>query len=361
MINENDDENVKMKTDHVNAFYFVCATFVLMFSAISISFNAGAPQQAYAARFTMLVEDNVYTPGEELVIYGFGTANDALVVRIFDSAGRAIRLDNVITDDDGLFRKEIYQWPKPSLGVPFGSYTIEAISSLERTDIRTIEVTFAESIEDDAGPRSPVTHTLGLKLDSPTQVSVGKPFRIFVQVTFDGALVAVEEEAVDELLGASHVHSGNVTITLRDKLKRLHEGLYFADVTLDMESSYIVHAAAFYRGLLSHDSKVVTATKSSISTIQESVTELDARLDSTNEELQNLRQGIQETRNSLNHTQSAITDSVDEARSSIRGDIEAMQQATGQINSIILPVLALISVIIALQISLFARIRASFR
>jgi hypothetical protein len=38
-----------------------------------------------------------------------------------------------------------------------------------------------------------------------------------------------------------------------------------------------------------------------------------------------------------------------------------MQQATGQINSIILPVLALISVIIALQISLFARIRASFR
>jgi hypothetical protein len=38
-----------------------------------------------------------------------------------------------------------------------------------------------------------------------------------------------------------------------------------------------------------------------------------------------------------------------------------MSDASGQINAIILPVLALISVIIALQISLFARIRASYK
>jgi hypothetical protein len=363
MINENDDENVKMKTDHANAFYFVCLTFLLIFGVISMPFQPALPQQAYAARFTMLVEENAYIPGESLVIYGFGAANDALLVRVFDSAGRLVQQDSVVTDADGLFRKEIFEWPEPSIRVPFGSYTIEATSSLERTDIRTLDVTFTAAIEDDTGPRSAVTHTLGLKLDSPTQVSVGEPFRIFIQVTFDGALVADQETVseVEELLGTSHVHSGEVNIPLRDKLKWLHEGLYYADVTLDMESSYIVHASAFYRGLLSHDSKVVTATKSSISSVQESVTELDARLDSTNEELQNLRQGIQETRDSLNQTQSAITSSVADARSSIQGDIDTMRQATGQINSIILPVLALISVIIALQISLFARIRASFR
>jgi hypothetical protein len=190
---------------------------------------------------------------------------------------------------------------------------------------------------------------------------VGVPFRIFIQVTFDGLLVAVDQDEVDDLLGTSHVHLGSVNIPLKDKLKWLHEGLYYADVTLDTESSYIIHATAFHRGMLSHDSKVVTATKSSISSIQESVTELDARLDSTNEELQNLRQGIQETRESLNATQSAITSSVTDAELAIQGDIDSMRQATGQINSIILPVLALISVIIALQISLFARIRASFR
>jgi chromosome segregation ATPase len=180
-------------------------------------------------------------------------------------------------------------------------------------------------------------------------------------VTFDGALVAAEGSAIGELLGSSHVHSGNTTISLRDKLQRLHEGLYYADVTIDREGAYVIHSAAFHRGLLSHDSKVVSATRSSISTIQESITELDSRLNATNNELQHLQEGIQDTRVSLNDTQSAITTSVEDARGSIRGDIEAMQQATGQINSLILPVLALISIIIALQISLFARIRASFR
>ena len=58
----------------------------------------------------------------------------------------------------------------------------------------------------------------------------------------------------------------------------------------------------------------------------------------------------------------------DEAREAIREDIgraesavDELQQASGQINSIIIPILALISIIIALQISLFARIRASFK
>ena len=316
---------------------------------------------AMAARFTLLVEEDVYTPGETTVIYGAGAPNDSLVVRIFDPSGLAIRIDNVVTDSDGFFREAIFRWPDPEVSVPFGTYAIEAISSLDRIDTRRVEVTFAEDIEVDNGPRLPTTHTLGIKLDAPAQVSINEPFRVFIQVTFDGALVAVEEDAVPELLGTSHLHSGNTTISLKDKLKRLHEGLYYADVTIKEEGAYIIHSVAFYRGLLSHDSKVISATSSSISSIQESVRELDSRLDSTNKELQNLQQGIQETRESLNDTQSAITGSVEEARRSIDSQITDMRQAAGQINSLILPVLALISVIIALQISLFARIRASFR
>jgi hypothetical protein len=284
-----------------------------------------------------------------------------LLVRLFDASGKAIRIDNVLTDSDGFFRETIYQWQEPTTSIPFGSYTVEAISNLRGTDMRRVEVAFAEAIEVDEGPRIPVPHTLGVKLDSPAQVSINEPFRVFIQATFDGALIAAETDAISTLLGSSHVHSGNTTISLKDKLKRLHEGLYFADVTIDKEGSYIIHSVVFHRGLVSHDSKVITATSSSIGTIQESITELDSRLDSTNKELQELRNGIQDTRDSLNDTQSIITGSVEDARSSIRGDIDAMRQATGQINSLILPVLALISVIIALQISLFARIRASFR
>jgi hypothetical protein len=352
-----------MKINELVHVFSVTAVVLLILLTIETSIipQSELLRPAMAARFTLLVEEDVYKPGETTVIYGAGAPNDSLIVRIFDPSGLAIKIDNVVTDSDGFFREAIFRWPEPEVSVPFGTYAIEAISSLDRVDTRRVEVTFAEDIEVDNGPRLPTTHTLGIKLDAPAQVSINEPFRVFIQVTFDGALVAVEESAVPELLGTSHLHSGNTTISLKDKLKRLHEGLYYADVRIEEEGAYIIHSVAFYRGLLSHDSKVITATSSSISTIQESVRELDSRLDSTNTELQNLQQGIQETRESLNDTQSAITGSVEDARRSIDSQITGMEQAAGQINSLILPVLALISVIIALQISLFARIRASFR
>ncbi len=340
---------------NLEVFYAITVTLILV-AALSVQV-----QRVDAARFTLLVEEDVYIPGESLVIYGAGADNDLLVVRLFDPTGRAVKTDTILTDSDGLFRQTIYIWPEPSTTITFGEYLIEVSSSLDRNDMRRVEVRFAEAIEVQQGPRIPTSHTLGIKLDSPAQVSVNEPFRIFIQVTFDGALVKAEESETSELLGTSHVHFGNTTILLAENLKKLHEGLYFADVRLESEGAYVIHAVAFHRGLLSHDSKVISATLTSISTIQESVRELDARLDSTNRELAGLQQGIQETRMALNDTQDSITDSVKVAREGISDDIEAMQQATGQINSLILPVLALISVIIALQISLFARIRASFR
>lgn len=348
--------------DSVRVFFFVVAVSVIVFAPVTgLPSQSGLIRPAYAAKFTLLVEEDVYTPGETMVIYGAGAANDVLVVRLFDPTGHALSISNIVTDSDGFFREAIKTWDKPSPALPLGTYTIEVISSLQRTDMRRIEVTFAEATQVDKGIRIPTTHNLAIKLDSPDQASVNVPFRFFIQITFDGALVAVDEADIPDLLGTSHIHFGNKTLSLEGKLKRLHEGLYFADVTFENEGPYIIHAAAFYRGLLSHDSKVITATSSSISTIQQSVTELDARLNSTNRQLEDLNQGIGQTRQSLNDTQSAITGSVDEARGTIRKEIEDMRLATGQINSLILPVLALISVIIALQISLFARIRASFR
>jgi hypothetical protein len=190
-----------------------------------------------------------------------------------------------------------------------------------------------------------------VKLDAPSQVTVNTEFRIFVQITFDNALVdARDAEAVSEILGASHIHSSNSTIILNEKFVELHPGLYYADVKLDKEGPYIIHAAAFYKGFLSHDSRVVTSSASSISTLQESVNQL-------NTELERLQAGLDETQSALNETKATITNSAGE----IREQIGEAQQASSQINSLILPVLALISVIIALQISLFARIRASYR
>jgi len=319
------------------------------------------PQLAYSqARLTLLTEEEVYNPNEDLVVYGHTVENDLILIRLYNPVGIAIDIEHIQADDGGFFRENIFEWPEPERDLPFGTYTIEAISSSGDSSLR--EIIFAESLQETTdGVRIPKVHTLAVKLEAPDQVTAGTSFRIFVQVTFDGALVNAEDAEIAGILGSSHIHSGNSTIILSGKFVKLHEGLYFADVTIDTEGSYVIHAIVFNRGHLSHDSKVVSVSLSTVSTIQESVRELDLRLNSTNQELARLQAGLDDTNSALNDTKSAITDSVEDARLSIRGEIGVMQDASGQINAIILPVLALISVIIALQISLFARIRASYK
>ena len=243
--------------------------------------------------------------------------------------------------------------------LPLGLYLIEINSSVGTKNAQQLDVTFAaEAHTGPALPVIPATHSLVVKLDSPAQISIGTPFRIFVQVTYDNALVNSDDP--EALLGYSHVHSGNSTINISE-FTALHQGLYYADVVIDKEGSYVIHVQAFHRGTLSHDSRVVTASVSSISSIQDSVNLLNEELGATNQELSRLEGRLDETKVTLDDTKAAIPGSVENARQSIREEIDLVTQASGQVNSIILPVLALISVIIALQISLFARIRASYR
>jgi hypothetical protein len=338
----------------------ICLATALLLVASMFQFIPNA----FAVDSILRATEQVYVPGEELVLYGKSNPDDILIAQVFDPAGRAIRIDNLNTDKDGFFRESLFEWPQPSKNLPFGVYTILVTPSkglpLE------LEVTFAEASPEGTTPRTAKTHALGVKMDSPAQVPIGSSFRIFVQVTFDGALVDSDDL---DLLESSHIHSGrgNSTINISGFVK-LHEGLYYADVKLDTEGTYVIHTLAFYRGYLSHDSRVVTASASSLDSLQSSVNKLDARLNSTNQDLEHLETRLDDTRQALSDTEASITKSLNEAQSSIEKDIgeatlavEGLQDASGQVNSIILPVLALISVIIALQISLFARIRASYR
>jgi hypothetical protein len=356
----NDHSKIK---DFATVKILVMAITILLIMSLRPTFV----QDAFAAEFFLRTNQQVFVPGDVVEIYGNALENEALVIRMYDPIGRAIKLDTITTDEDGFFREAIFEWPQPSKNLAFGTYSVEVISNLKGRSVQTIDVVFAEGTQPaTAEPRAAVLHNLLTKLDSPSLVTVNQAFRIFVQVTFDGALVNTDDPA--SMLGSSHVHSGNVTINLSQNFQKLHEGLYFADVGLEQEGTYIIHSIAFHKGYIAHDSRVITASSSTISSIQESVNELDNRLGTVSEELGHLELRLDETNAALNSTGVEITRSVEEARGSIREEISSakaavgeLQNASGQVNAIILPVLALISVIIALQISLFARIRSSYR
>lgn len=340
---------------------------MLLFSTSVLFHFQAALATTETGGISLRTTHKIYVPGETLEVFGSAEPNSILVIRLYDPAGLAIRIENIEVGRDGSYRTSIFDWPEPSRHLVFGTYLVEALSSIEGVEPVRTEVTFAGGFGQGIDPSQ--SHALGVKLDAPSQVTINSPFRIFVQVTFDGALVeAVDDHAVIDILGTSHIHSRNTTITLSDKFQELHPGLYYADVVLQSEDTYVIHAAAFYRGFLSHDTRLIAASASSIGTIQDSVNKLNSEvnklstgLNATTQELERLHEGLSETQAALNDTKLSITNSVDTAQQSIGEQIDLAQQATSQINAFILPVLALISVIIALQISLFARIRASYR
>jgi hypothetical protein len=325
--------------------YALTSIFAISF-LISSYFAAPAAAQTVIRPppINLLVNQEVFVPGDILVVYGKGFANDSMIITLFDPAGKAVRIESIRTDGDGVFTEQIYTWPQPSRNLVFGKYTVELASSLAPSYNETRTVTFSDT---PTTSPSTATNSLAVKLDSPTQVSVGEAFRIFVQVTYDSALVNVEEP--DDVLSSSHIHSGNTTINLAGTFHRQHEGIYYADVKLDQPGSYIIHASAFHRGYLAHDTRVV-ASGPSISGIQETVNALRQDLEHTNQELAETRQAVD-----------VATTSIDDDIGTVSTAVEQVQDASGQINALILPILALISIIIALQISLFARIRASFK
>lgn len=315
-------------------------------------------KKADAAEFLFRTNQGAFSAGDTMVVYGKGAANDTLVARLVDPAGKVLRQDILKLDKNGIFTAQLFTWPPASNTYPYGIYNLEVISSIGSPNTQEIPIVFTQNA---AVSQIPQQHTLAAKLDSPTQVSTNSTFRVFVQVTFDGALV---NSNGTDLLGSSHIHygsGGNQTINLGKSFVQLHEGLYYADVKLPQQGTYIIHAIAFYKGYLAHDSKVITVSNSSIGSIQQSVDQLNTKLNATNKQLVNLQNQLTTTNVVLNKTGETLSNSVNQAKSSIDTDINSLRDASGQLNSIILPILALISVIIALQISLFARIRASYK
>src|ERR1044072_2884417 len=88
---------------------------VMLFSSTSIvpAFSQ-SQSQVQGPRLVFLINQDNFLPGSILVVYGKTFANDTLVVRIFDPAGKAVRIESVKADSTGTFTEQIFTWPQPS-------------------------------------------------------------------------------------------------------------------------------------------------------------------------------------------------------------------------------------------------------
>ncbi len=300
-------------------------------------------------------DKQVYSDGQPLLVYGKALPNEPLIIRLFAPDGTIAKFDQITADNNGDFDHILIRWPNATTNFAYGTYSVETLSSNEQGASQKIDVKFVQS---SSLVEVPIQRTLNTIVFAPQTAAINQPVRVFVQVTSDGLLVAGSPA---KLLGTSHVHLPDGTVVnLSNSFQSLHQGIYYTDYTPTQEGTYVFHIVAFNQGTISHGSAATVVLKQNIEGISNQIIKLNTVLDSTSQELDKLKSEIGGFGQVLDTSQKSITQAnqnINKSVTSMSESVSKVEEASGQVNSLFLPVVALIAIIIALQITILARRR----
>ncbi len=304
-------------------------------------------QPALAEQLTLSTSSSVYSKGEILFVYGTGMPDEALILRMTAPDETIIKFDQIKADGDGVFHYPLLAWPEESTDFPLGTYAIEVISTGQGIS-RTADVKFSSTSD---LVEVPIERNLDILVFAPESAAVNSPLRVFVQLTSDGLLLG---NSPDQLLQSTHVHTpvGGLE-PLSDSFSTLHRGLYFVDYTPAQEGTYVFHVVAFSQGTASHGSVATSVIGQDLGGISDQIIRLNTILDETSAELATLKSEI----GGFGSTLHTASDDIRSGVSSVSRSVENMEDASSQLNSLLLPIVSSIGIIVALQIVILARRR----
>jgi len=324
----------------------------LIFTVLGFLIIASSPQ-VFAAELTMYTNQQIYTTQHPLLVYGTGPANAPLVLRLFAPDGSIAEFEQITTNPDGSFNHKILDWPSSSTKYPFGTYTVEVLTSGGQSQKIDIKFTASSQLE-----LIPIERKLTTQVFAPEMAASDRSFRVFVQVTSDGLLVSGDAKKV---LSSSHIHSPDGKVqSLAMSMQMLHEGLYFVEYTPRAEGTYIFHMVAFSQGTQSHGSAATLVLGQDLGGISKQIVILDEVLTTASDNLNVLQSDIHGFGDTLDDASTTLRESVttiDTSVSSMSSAVENIEQASLQVNSLLFPIMGAIAVILALQISIIARRR----
>ena len=290
----------------------------------------------------------VYAPGEPLFVYGEGLPNEPIILRLYAPDNTIAEFQQIMTSDSGNFEYSLLHWGQPTANLPYGSYTLEVISTQQDGISKTFDLKFASTSELSSVS---IDRNIRTTVFAPETGAVGSLVRVFVQTSIDGLLIGTDPQAI---LGTSHVHLPNGQVeNLDEVLSTLHQGLYFVDYFPGLEGTYVFHMVAFDEGNISHGSAATHVLTQDISGISEQIIELNQVLDETEKELEVLKA---ETSKFGAILDSASTN-IDESVTTISNSVSNMEEGSSQLNALLFPIVSSIAIILALQIVIIARRR----
>ena len=303
---------------------------------------------SFSQTLELFTNDKVFAKGQPLFVYGKTLPNENIIIRLFAPDDTIARFDQITAKSDGSYNHVLLVWPESSTNYPFGTYTIEVISTGQNGLSRTIDVKFTTT---DELVEVPVTRDVNTLVFAPETAAINQSFRVIVQTTSDGLLIGNNPR---ELLDTTHVHlpSGKVQ-TITNSFQTLHQGLYYADYTPTEVGTYVFHVVAFSQGTVSHGSAATTVLKQDISGIAEQIIELNQVLDATSSELDRLRSEV----DTFGDTLESASQNIDTNVATVSDSVGNIREASTQLNSLLFPIVASVGIIVALQIAILARRR----
>ena len=322
----------------------------LIFAALGILIIVSSPQ-VFAEGLTAYTNQQIYSTQHPLLVYGTGAPeNSPMVLRMFAPDGTIAEFEQITTNYDGSFNHKMFDWPKSSTKFPYGTYTVEIITSATG-ESKKIDIKFAATTELEMVS---IERRITTQVFAPEMAAADRPFSVFVQVTSDGLLLTGDAKKV---LSSSHIHSPKGKVqSLAMSMEMLHEGLFFVEYTPRDEGTYIFHMVAFSQGTESHGSAATLVLGQDIAGISKQIITLNEVLTTASDELSVLQADIHGFTLLNSQLRDSVT-TIDDSVSSVSSAVENIEQASLQVNSLLFPIMGAIAVILALQISIIARRR----
>ena len=314
---------------------------------------ASSSPDVFAETLELYSNQSIYSEQHPLFVYGDGSPNQPLIVRLFSPDGTTANFQQIMVERNGTFSTTLMMWPEPSTKIPYGTYVIEVVSQSGLSE--TLNIKFAQDLE---LVTIPIERSVDVSVFAPEIAASDRPFRVFVQVTSDGHLI---HEEVKKLLAATHVHTPSDSVrSLTAQLEMLHEGLYFIEYKPTQEGTYVFHMIANHQGTVSHGSGATLVLGQDLAGLSQEIVSLNQVLTSASSELGSLQTDIHGFGSTLESASDKINTGVSEIDTSVStmsSAVTNIEEASLQVNSLLFPIVGSIAVIVALQITILARRR----
>jgi len=271
-----------------------------------------------------------------------------LILRLFAPDESITKFEQIQTLPDGSFDHQLLTWPVPSSGTPFGTYVVEVLSTEQNGLSKKIDIKFSSTTELISVA---VERQIDTVVFAPESGALNQSFRVFVQTTRDGLNIGNDPS---QLLGNSMIHlPDGSSLSMKNYFKTLYAGVYYFDFTPRQQGTHVFQISVFHEGIASKGFAATHVLSQNLGGINKQITKLNSVLDETSDELHVLKSEIE----GFDTTLLTASDKIDKSTGSISTSVEAISEASSQLNSLLFPIIASIGIIVALQITIIARRR----